>query len=141
MRVSGLACLSDLAALLRHELGGDDEETDRSLRPEIAKAARIIREEYGQPLSLTSVAERVGLSAPYLSRLFKEQEGRTFHHYLTDVRVGAAASLLRDTNLKVYEIAERVGLPSYRYFSAVFKGNTGRTPREFQRGAEHEVQA
>ena len=140
MRVSGLACLSDLAALLRHELGGDEEETDRPLRPEIAKAARIIREEYGKPLSLTSVAERVGLSAPYLSRLFKEQEGRTFHHYLTDVRVGAAADLLRDTNLKVYEIAERVGLPSYRYFSAVFKGNTGRTPRDFQRGADHEAQ-
>ena len=41
---------------------------------------------------------------------------------------------LNNSNLRVYEIAEKVGLPNYRYFSNVFKKRTGVTPVEYRKG-------
>ncbi|NGP44603.1 helix-turn-helix domain-containing protein [Bacillaceae bacterium SIJ1] len=105
-----------------------------SYRYEIKQAIALINEQISQPITLASIAEEVGLSPHYISRLFREEVGISFHAFLTQVRMEAAIQLLQTTNLKVYEIAERVGIPSYRYFSAVFRKWTGMTPTDYKKG-------
>ncbi len=83
-------------------------------------------------ISLSTVAEAVGLSPSYLSMLFKKETGQNFSCYLTDVRVRRAKELLCCTSKMVYEVAYDVGFRDYRYFSQIFKKNTGMTPRQYQ---------
>lgn len=54
-----------------------------------------------------------------------------FVEFVTATRVNAAKDLMASTDLKVYEISERVGFESAFYFSKVFKKVEGVSPREF----------
>jgi two-component system, response regulator YesN len=58
--------------------------------------------------------------------MFKEHTGETFHHYVTKSRLRRAEHLARTTDLKLYEIAEKVGYPSSRYFSKLYKKQIGK---------------
>jgi two-component system response regulator YesN len=140
-RLSGVANLKELAALLAGDIvGGRDESTGGgAVRPELRKAQKIIRREYREPLTLDSVAEEVGWSPSYLSRVMSQETGKTFKEHLTETRVAKAMDILRMPGVKVYEVAEQVGFPSYRQFSVVFKGLTGLRPKEFQKGGGYEA--
>lgn len=140
-RLSGAANLWELAALVAGDIVGGREESSGSgaARPELRKAQRIIRREYRKPLTLDSVAEDVGWSPSYLSRVMSRETGKTFKEHLTETRVARAMDILRKPGVKVYEVAEQVGFPSYRQFSVVFKGLTGLRPKEFQKGGGYEA--
>ena len=69
----------------------------------------------------------------YLSTLFKTETGTTYSQYLRALRVKKAADLMRTTNLKVYEIAERVGYSDTASFYRVFKEELGVSPARYKR--------
>ena len=98
-------------------------------RNEVRQAMNIIKNEYSGPITLSDIARRVALSPQYLSKLFSEEMGTTFNDYLTAIRIEAARHLLKQGKYKVYEIAQMVGIPNYRYFSTVFRKNTGHSPK------------
>ena len=103
------------------------------LHPEIKRALAYISKHLDKQLSLAAVAESVGLSTYYLSRLFHTEVGVPFNDYVTGKRVNHAAYLLKNSNMKVYEIACEVGIPNYRYFSMIFKKRLGVTPMEYKK--------
>lgn len=140
-RLSGVANLRQLASLAVGDIaaGRDEGHEKCEMRPELREARKIITREYRNPLTLDSVAERVGWSPSYLSRVFSQETGKTFKEHLTETRVARAMDVLRQPGVKVYEVAEQVGFPSYRQFSVVFKGLTGLRPKEFQKGEGHEA--
>lgn len=107
-------------------------------RKEVAQAMQLISNHMAEPITLTWAAERVGLSSFYLSRLFREEVGESFNEYVTTQRIDKAIHLLQTTSLKVYEVAEQVGIPSYRYFSVLFRGRTGVSPTEYKKGGAGE---
>lgn len=107
---------------------------DRRIRKEVQLAQRIIETKLGEPITLTSIADEVGLSSYYLSRLFREETGESFNDYVTRLRMDKAMHLLQNTQLKVYEVAEQVGIPSYRYFSQLFRNSTGGAPTDYKKG-------
>lgn len=125
--------LIDLIDTLVHEVERKRRRGSH-IRIEILDAKKVIQERLSEPITLSSIAEKVGLSAPYFSRLFREQVGESFNQYVTRVRMEKAVHLLQTTNMKVYEIADDVGIPSYRYFSVIFRQWTGVTPTEFKKG-------
>ena len=99
----------------------------------IRKAKQFIDKSYmDEDLSLKTVADEVGLSAPYLSAVFKREMHQNFSEYLTQVRIRHAKELLCCTSKLIYEVAYEVGFRDYRYFSQIFKKQTGQTPRAFQ---------
>jgi len=104
------------------------------IRPEIRHALRFMNEHFSEPITLSVVAAKVGYSIHYLSRIFREEMGESFNEYLTRIRMEYAIKLLQSSNLKVYEVAEKVGIPNYRYFSVVFRKWTGITPTDYKRG-------
>ncbi|GAA4861870.1 hypothetical protein GCM10023310_46580 [Paenibacillus vulneris] len=107
-------------------------------RKEVAQAIQLISNHIAEPITLTWAAERVGLSSFYLSRLFREEVGESFNEYVTMKRIDKAIHLLQTTSLKVYEVAEQVGIPSYRYFSVLFRSRTGVSPTEYKKGGAGE---
>ena len=108
--------------------GKDVREYSQAVR----RAVDYMEKNYASPIALTDVAAHVGLSSEYLSRLFKEDTGMKFVVYLNNLRLRHALSLLENTSLKVYEVAERVGYSNLSYFSTVFKKNFGQNPFEFK---------
>ncbi|MGN0976550.1 MAG: response regulator [Faecousia sp.] len=93
----------------------------------VGQALRYIEEHYAEDISLDVVAEQIGISSFYLSRLFKVERGESFVEYLTSVRMKVAVRLARETRLSIKEIAARTGYTSPTYFCRVFKKYTGST--------------
>jgi len=87
---------------------------------------------YQEDISLLSAAKDINLSPQHLSRVFKKEMGITFVDYLTQVRLDKAIELFEDDELKMYEIAERIGYSSQHYFSSVFKKVLGVSPIEYR---------
>lgn len=115
--------------------------SDHSLSPVVNQAMQYIRENYGNHfLNIQMIADKLQISSGRLSVLFKQESGKTVNEYLTGVRISQSIYLLENTNLKIYEIADRVGYKSSQYFSQAFQQRTGMKPldlrgKDRQRGA------
>ncbi|WP_434751085.1 response regulator [Paenibacillus amylolyticus] len=105
---------------------GTDEHTYTDL------ALDLIHKYYAEDISLQSVASHINVNPSYLSRLFKQEKGENFISYLTRVRIEHAKAYLLSKELKIYEIADKVGYHNYTYFSKIFKKRTGLTPEEYR---------
>lgn len=83
-------------------------------------------------LSVSGLAEKLGITPNYLSRLFQRITSQTVSEYMTMVRLNAACELLKQTSLRVFDIAEQVGYTNGHYFSMVFKKRIGMTPGAYR---------
>ncbi len=101
----------------------------------IAQGLNYITEHYMEKLTLKQVAGAVNVSQAYFSKLFKEEMQQTFTEYLTNLRIGFAKELLRQTRLPILDVAMHVGFESQQYFSTVFKQKTGTTPNAYRLNA------
>ena len=72
-----------------------------------------------------------GISPNYLSQLFAQWGESGFVEFVTAARVNAAKELMASTDLKIYEISDKLGFESAFYFSKVFKKVEGVTPRAY----------
>jgi transcriptional regulator GlxA family with amidase domain len=76
--------------------------------------------------------EQLGITESYMIRLFRKKLNITPMKYYTRLKVEAAAALLADTPLAVYEIADRLNFYSEYHFSRVFKHYTGSAPTVYR---------
>ena len=79
------------------------------------------------------VAEHVGLSPFYFSKLFNEYMGISFPDYLSGIRVQNAINLLLNDSLSITECAFMAGFQSTTRFNKLFREVTGTTPREYRK--------
>ncbi len=98
----------------------------------IDKAKQYIQDNYAHEISLDSIACEIGLSACYLSTLFKNIETVSLKDYITTIRINASKKYLKDIDLKIYEVAANVGYTDSRYFSQLFRKKTGYTPVQYR---------
>lgn len=96
-------------------------------------AKEYVEEHYYENLTLADVAQRVGISAGYLSTLFQKQLSKGFVDYLNEIRIEHACTYLQQNYLKTYEIAYKVGFNDEKYFSKVFKKIKGKSPSEYRK--------
>ena len=95
-------------------------------------ALDYLERNYSDPnLNLNQICDFLNISTSRFSSIFKEATGKTFVEALTNIRMERAKTLLRQTSLKNYEIAEKVGFSDPHYFSISFKKMTGKTPKEY----------
>ncbi|MCY9659896.1 response regulator [Paenibacillus chondroitinus] len=103
------------------------------LNDSIRKSLVYISAELWNPsLGIKDVAEHIHLNSSYVSVLFKEETGYTFSDYLTRLRLFKSKELLLGTDMKIYEVAERTGFSSSKYFVKVFREAELLTPKEFR---------
>lgn len=104
--------------------------------PIVELAREYVAEHYDENLMLADVAEKVGVSAGYLSTLFQKQLEKGFVDYLNEIRIDHACTYLQQKYLKTYEIAYKVGFNDEKYFSKVFKKVTGLSPSEYRKSSQ-----
>lgn len=121
--------LPHFAELVRKNLA-DDKEMGHSYHLMIAE--KYIRTHLHFPLTLSMVAEHVGISAKYLSRLFVLYKKEKFTKYVNRLRVSEAKELLVNTNRKLVDIAYSLAFVSESYFIKVFESICGLTPQKYR---------
>ena len=99
----------------------------------VKKVMDYIWENYGDSsLSIQTLADYVYLTPTYLSNIFKKSAGLTIGQYLVYVRVEKAKRLMKEPQLKFYEVASMVGYEDANYFAKIFKKKTNMTPSEYK---------
>ena len=107
----------------------------------ILNVQKYILNHIEEHLSLNEIAAVFGLSPNYLSTLFKKTCSMGFSEYITQRKISRAKPLLLEQDLKIYEVADRLGFESAFYFSKVFKKVEGISPREFVQAHMNEPNA
>lgn len=92
-----------------------------------------LNEHFEEEIEFSDLSKRFHIEQASLCRFFKRATGRTMTAYLNELRVGAAAQLLLDTDESVLDIAFRCGFGNYSNFNRQFKRIKGLGPRTLRR--------
>lgn len=95
-------------------------------------ALSFIKEYYYEDLKLKEISDMVGYSTSYFSRTFSDAFGSTFIKTVVNMRINNAKLFLRDSNLTINDISEKVGFKNSSYFSAAFKKEIGLSPTQYR---------
>ena len=117
------------------ETGFDSQPEDpaKSGWQYIHAACNYIAENSANNISQTVVADHIGISTFYFSKLFKQYMHTSFPAYLASIRVKSASSLLMDKNLSITDCAFMSGFQSTTTFNKVFREITGYSPRDYRK--------
>ncbi|MBO9599158.1 MAG: response regulator [Cohnella sp.] len=95
-------------------------------------ALQYIQAHFAEDLTLEKVASVVFLNPAYFSLLFKQKTGQGYKDYVTSLRLEQAKSLLSNSELKLADIAERIGYNDVRHFTQMFRKKYEMTPTEYR---------
>ncbi|WP_170292703.1 response regulator [Metabacillus idriensis] len=98
----------------------------------LEQAMQFIQENYYKDLNLAVVSNHISLNYSYFSHVFKESTGQNFVDYLKQIRILNSKKWLRESDLKVFEISEKVGYKNPKQFARVFREIEGISPKEFR---------
>jgi AraC-like DNA-binding protein len=135
------AYLSQILYLLSKHLGTSELARAEYLRrreqaQRLGALVDYLNNNYCEKITVPQAAAMVGMSKSHFMRFFKQATGMTFVDYLTHLRISKARQLLRDKNLTIAEISNRVGFTDQSYFDRRFKEHFGKSPREYRATAE-----
>lgn len=134
-----LECLMvmELFVLISRALKMEWENNIKTRSPKVKEliqvAVNYINNNYERDISLGDIAHFVFLSPSYFTRAFKEEVGMSPINYLLKTRIERAKELLKETQMKVSDIALGVGFANQQRFNEIFKKYTGITPLHYRK--------
>lgn len=111
---------------------GSTEINNTDTTRHFQKILQYIQDNLSKEITLKHIAEYVDLHPQYIGQLFKSELDQSFTEYITGQRLERAKELLRQTQLKVYEVAHLSGYKSPKHFMTVFKQEVGKTPIQYR---------
>jgi len=114
----------------RDNTAAEDEQLEGKWNNAVDRTLVYIAAHYHEALSLKQVANICDINTSYLGQIFKKATGDSFTNHVNRYRIEKAKNLLSHSNLKVYEVAEKVGFTDYHYFLKIYKKITGIIPTE-----------
>jgi AraC-like DNA-binding protein/ligand-binding sensor protein len=100
--------------------------------PLIKRAKDYVGSHYSDPIKLESISDALHISRYHFCRRFKQTTGLTFVEYLRQVRIQRAKALLRNSYLRVGEIAFEVGFQTLTHYNRTFRKIVGCSPTEYR---------
>ena len=133
------ACMAQINAIFAILLGGtpyrvlsDTENMTQTRNAErMHRILHYLETHYSEPVRLSEIAEREGLTQTYLSHLFREQLHIPFQDYLGRLRLEAAMLLLRQSDTTLTDAAYACGFSDPKYLNRSFQKNLGMSPRQW----------
>jgi transcriptional regulator GlxA family with amidase domain len=119
-----------LAALNRALFGADTLPSYTSAL--VKRVVAYFHQNYSRPLSRWEIAQAIGVSEDYLSKVFNRELGISPWDYLNRYRILQSQNILRTTTLSIGAIARAVGFNDQAYFSRVFRKRNGISPQEYR---------
>lgn len=129
------------AAYIRHAVSvirtQRKDTASNSMKQIVDRVILYVKDHLGEDVSLTRLAEHVGINATYLSRVYHRATGETLISYISSEKMKQAYKLLEDPTVKMQQISQSLGFLNPAYFSFFFKKNTGITPSEYRERMMH----
>ena len=130
--------LEEFLILMIRELQNDNKteyyaaesDTDNVL---IDNVCDFLSENVYNTVTLKDVCERFHFGKSYLSEQFKKCRGTSIMSFYLDLKLAEAKRLLREEDLTIGQISEKLGFDSPEYFSRYFKKRVGHSPRDFRK--------
>lgn len=109
-----------------------ESRCDTSDRRIVDRAMEYMRNHYSEQITVEEIADKMFMSRPHFSVVFKRLCGYSPHEYLTILRIEEAKRLLTEADMSVSEIAERTGFLSSSAFAHVFLKKVGVSPMKYR---------
>ncbi|MCR5785262.1 MAG: AraC family transcriptional regulator [Eubacterium sp.] len=87
---------------------------------------------YKEKISVKDIADYIGKSPNYVSKVFKESTGMSLTDYINNEKINAAKNILKYSDLDVSAVSNFLSFSSQAYFGKVFKELTGITPKKYK---------
>ena len=110
----------------------EDGEVETEGNYLVSRALAYINEHFNEKITLQQLADYLYLSTWHLCRVLKKGTNMNFIDILNNIRIEHAKRYLNETNLKVYEVSQKIGYNDIAYFSKVFRAITGYSPKQFR---------
>lgn len=110
----------------------NSRKTDRSAEISVSVVTYVAAHYMENDLSVAGIADALGITPSYLSKIFKEHRDKSIVDYISEVRLGAAKGLLEQSRLSLNLIAEKVGYIDSSAFIRAFKRYEGITPGKYR---------
>lgn len=104
-----------------------------NLSPEIKEIIHYLHINYRNPITISELTKVFHINRTTLAQRFAKETGYTVIKYLTHLRINLAAMILRDTELSISEIIEKIGFNNLTHFGRTFQKYTGFTPSEYRK--------
>lgn len=108
-------------------------QSGRERKEMVYEIRDYLKRHYHEPLMIRDLSAQFFINSEYASRLFKQEFGIGIKDFVTEIRIKHAKLLLGNPFMKISEIAEKVGFADEKYFSKVFKKETGKTPQQYRK--------
>ncbi|QJC51919.1 helix-turn-helix transcriptional regulator [Paenibacillus albicereus] len=118
--------------MAHRQLVGQAAEAGPSRHARLGEILSYIHAHYDKELSIDAFAARLNMSPGYFSRVFKEEIGEKYVDYIARYRLEKAKELLLGTDLRIDDIAEKVGYWGRNSFHRVFRKHEGITPTQYR---------
>ena len=109
-----------------------DIKVDKRVHWAVQSFANYADTFFNKDITIVDLAKLYNINEKYAGRLFKNQMKMSFNEYLNSRRIDAAKKMLRDTDMRVTEIAMECGYNNITYFNRIFKSLTRMTPKEYR---------
>ncbi|THF83450.1 response regulator [Cohnella fermenti] len=135
-RIPSLAALEQYVLSFLDAMAETGEEEGGAGSGKMREIVRYIHTHFHEKgFTIREIADHMQLSETYLCAYFKKMSRQTIKEFITDTRMSRAKELLADSNVKMTEVALRIGISDSNYFTTFFKRNAGCTPSEFRERA------
>ena len=135
LQSKGILTEAEIAAALNRALFSSDTLPQQTSAL-VKRAVAYLHQNYARPLARWEIAEAIGVSEDYLSRVFNRELGLSPWNYVNRYRIYQAQELLRRTSSSIRVIAHQVGFRDQAYFSRVFRKITGVSPIKFRQNPQ-----
>jgi AraC-like DNA-binding protein len=132
-RLSVTGLVLQILTRCRRILGADPANRQPASASRLTPVLALIDARFTTDLTLGAIARLAGLSATYMSELFRSATGRTFKQYLIERRLRYAVHLLEHGNAPVREICQESGFGDLTHFERQVRRYSGMAPLELRR--------
>ena len=123
----------DFLTLLFYLLSSEKYERKKGKENYVADTINIIQNYYYRNITVKDIAGRLSVSPRYLARIFKECTGKTVQEQILYKKVQHAKYYIKNSNMKIRDIAYALGYENEFAFSAAFKKQVGISPGQFKK--------
>jgi len=103
----------------------------------LEKVIDYIRHHYQEDLKIETLSKLFHYSSNYLGKRFKKETGQSLNSFVDELRLNEAQKLLRNSELKIYEISQITGFHDPDYFTAKFRKRTGLSPSDYRASSDN----
>ena len=104
---------------------------------QVTKCMEYVYDHLHEKLMVSDIAEELGLSVQYLSKLFRTETGLTLNRYILKKKIDAACQMLKYSRYEAVDVGNFLAFSSHSHFIQKFREETGLTPKQYREKYYH----